>query len=599
MKIKFLKIAEQVTNLRYIRACLFIGFILFSAVTEGKDEALVDFNYIQYAPLESKSLSQEEIEGLIHEEIEFSGGIDPSGKTIRTFGYLYYLKNTKNLPIVLWCQGGTGRARKNGIAKILAKKGYLTLTINRPNKEWKWLERFKTEKPTDANFIRFAVTYMRAITYLQSRPEANKELVGIGGNSYGGVFATLVSGLDKRVKTGVSFFSGGNHRLGTNLPQFNALKNLNQIKIFEETGDGAFYHKKRNIPFLWGVAANDNWFYLPAVVQTWREAKSPNKRLAIMPLWEHGFPPNIDNEIFDWFDIYLKKTRAAYNLPGNMKFSSQGDKLIAEWSWTGKNKVKKAELIVSYGLVLPWHGWVHRMHYSIPAKITGNSAQAVIPIAEKNIEMLIYGNIIDENKVLTSSDPLVVKGSDFGVNPINKTLPKQNAFPWGDFEEEAVFIYNCFGMLKRMGKIDIKTYHAGKQALRIDQKNYYRKKNKPLKFKLFNVYGRSHKLSFWLKSDKKAELTVNVRGLPPANWDKAAVKAILATMPRALKGADKGDIPIFTKTIICNQEWQEYKLECPFNGRTVEGYNLEFSFPKDSHATYWIDDIHFMPVWKK
>jgi surface protein len=563
------------------------------------DQNLIDLNYVHNSPLDSKTLSQEEVEGLIHEEIEFSGGVDLTGKTIRTFGHLYYPKNGKNLPVVLWCEGGTGLAHENGIAKILAKKGYLTLTINRPNKEWKWLERFNTENPQQANYIQFASTYMRAITYLQSRSEANIDLIGIGGNSYGGVFATLVSGLDKRVKTGVSFFSGGNHRLGTNLPQFNALKDLKQIEIFEKTGDGAPYHKQRNIPFMWSVAANDNWFFFPAPIQTWRDALSTEKRLIIMPLWEHGFPENIDKQIFNWFDIHLKKTRKAYNAPGKMKIKAKGKKLIAEWNWTGDNKVSKSNLIVSYGKVLSWHGWVHRMYHTIPAVVKDGMATAEIPIVEKDIEILVFANVIDDNNVWTSTDPQVIKASDFQLTPPDK-VPEINIFPWGGIEDEAVYFFNCYGLMKKFGEIDNKIVKEGKNSLKITPENFYRttEKKQIFKMKLYNVYARSHKLTLWAKADKNVEMTVQVRALPPSNWNKPAPTAIMKNMPGALHGADKGELPLYSKIISCKNAWQKYEIDCPYNGRPVEGYQLEFVFPKDNKATYWVDNISFIPIWK-
>lgn len=572
--------------------------LCWCGVSRAGDAVLFDKAFVHEAPLEARVISAKEEDGIVREEVEFVGCLDRDGKAIRTFGRLYRPAVGKRFPAILWCEGGMSDARPNGIALILAKKGYLTLSCNLPKKEWGSHERFNTQEPANANFIRFAVTYMRGITYLLSRPEADGERVGIGGASYGGVFSTLVSGLDARIDVGMSFFSGGNHHLGTNLPQFNKLESLEQIAVFQQTGDGAHHQRQRGIPFLWGVAANDNWFDFPAVVQTWREAKSPGKRLSIMPLWEHGFPEAFDQQLFDWFDIHLAKTRAPYNLPGKMKLSRQDGKLVAAWDWTGVNRVGQAELVVSYGLALPWHGWKHRLHHRIAAQVDGNTARAIVPVGEKEIEMLIYGNISDENQVITSTDPVVVRAGDFGAAPAAGKLPEPNGCPWGDFEAEAVYIFGRYALLPKLGVIDTATFHGGKQALRVDADMPYRRRQKPLQLKLFNVYARGHKLRLWLKADREAQVTVRVQSFPPKRWDNPAPTAILSAMPRSLMAANHGEAPVFEKVVTCGKEWQEFELDCPFTGRPVDGYFLRVQFPEKSEAVYWIDDIRFTPVWK-
>lgn len=569
-----------------------------AAGAEDFNAFVYDRNFVLEAPLDAKVLSASEEEGIVHEEVEFVGCLDPEGNPIRTFGRLYRPAGAKNLPVIQWCEGGMADARVNGIALTLAQKGYLTLSINLPKKEWGAYKTFNTEKPADANFVRFAVTYMRGITYLLSRPEADVERVGVGGASYGGVFATLVSGLDSRVDTGMSFFSGGNHRLGSNLPQFTALENLEQVAVFSRTGDGAFYHKKRYIPFFWGVAANDNWFYFPAVVQTWRDAQSPDKRMGIVPLWEHGFPGAFDQQLFDWFDIYLTGTRAPYNQPGPLEFSREDNALTAEWGWQGDNPVERAELVVSYGLVLPWHGWVHRLYDRIPASIEGGRARAEVPVAEPDIEMLVFPNMFDANEVLTSGNPIVVRAGDFGVTRPAQEAPEPNGCPWGDFEEDAVYHFVRYSMMPKLGEIDAQVFHGGKQSLRVAPDAEFRQAGKPLRLKLFNVYARSHTLRLWLKTDRQASATIRVKGVLPRNWSRPAVQAILTTMPRSLKAADVGDAPVFESTVSCGEEWASYDLACPFTGRPVEGYNLEIQFPEDSETTYWLDDITFTPVWQ-
>lgn len=82
--------------------------------------------------------------------------------------------------------------------------------------------RFDAGDPKNANLTGLAIDQMHGIVYLSQRPELDSDRIGVGGASYGGFFATLIDGAAPRVKAGMSFFAGGHHEMGTNLPQFTA-----------------------------------------------------------------------------------------------------------------------------------------------------------------------------------------------------------------------------------------------------------------------------------------------------------------------------------------------------------------------------------------
>ena len=46
----------------------------------------------------------------------------------------------------------------------------------------------------------------------------------------------------------------------------------------------------------------------------------------------------------------------------------------------------------------------------------GNAARAVVPVAERAMDMLIYGNSVDENGVLVSTDPVTARAGETGLN---------------------------------------------------------------------------------------------------------------------------------------------------------------------------------------
>ena len=76
-----------------------------------------------------------------------------------------------------------------------------------------------------------------------------------------------------------------------------------------------------------------------------------------------------------------------------LTLEAKDGKLVGRWTWTGENPVRRAELVVTYGRVQPWHEWVYRYYHTIPAVIDGQSASAQVPVPEPGLELLAFGNI--------------------------------------------------------------------------------------------------------------------------------------------------------------------------------------------------------------
>lgn len=543
-----------------------------------------DLQAICEAPLDARTLKSSETNGIVVEEVEFTSDRAPDGNAIRTFGILCYPRGGTRLPAVMWGQSGMSPATASFPARF-ARKGYISLSITLDRQTWKSGAPFDTANPRDANLIRLAAAHMRGITYLASRPETDPVRIGVGGSSYGGLYANLVAAADPRVKAGMSFFAGGHQELGSNLPQFLALTNLAQIEVFRRAANADTGLSRRAIPFLWGAPANDHWFHLPAVVQTYRDAIG-DKRLAIMPGWDHGFPPNIDQQLLDWFDIHLAGTRNPYNQPGALVFENRGGRLIGRWPWTGGNAARKAELVVGYGRLLPWHGWVSRYYLTVPATLDGNAAWAEIPVPEADLEVYAFGNLYDDRDVLVSTDPVSVVPSAKGIaRPTAR--PALNTFPYGDFEADDLAAMKDRGIAFGMG--DTGQAHSGAQSVRFE---------KQARLKLLFVPDHGHRLSLWLRSAKPLTLTVQIT--PGVVAHAPAVKALLAAVPGADASGDPS--PPFTLQAETGPEWKPFTLDCPFAGKPANGYELLLIPPKaprgEPPPAYWVDTLRFEPQWK-
>jgi len=574
-------------------AGLLIMLLAASCATVAPRQAIVedpifDFDRIMNDPLDAKVLSTAEAEGVVVEEVEYTAGVW-NGKAARIYGILAYPKGGRNLPAVFWSQGGMYPA-SDYWPKVFAKKGYFALNVTLPHDVYNSFARFTTEDAKRGNLTGLAIAQMRGITYMTQRPEVDGKRIGVGGTSYGGLFSSLIAGADPRVKAGMSFFTTGNHYLGTNYPQFTQLRTTDEVGIWRGTIDPAWRLRQKKVAFLWGIAANDHWHYLPAAVQTYKDSIG-EKRMAIVPNWAHALPVNVDQMLIDWFDVYLTKTRKPYNQPGEMTAKNVDGKLIASWDWTGDNLITKAELVVSYGAVRPWHCWVYRYHYVIPAKIDGRTASAEIPVFEPGFELLAYGNITDERGVVTSTIPIAVQPDKLGITD---PTAKQNfsTVLVTDFSPEEMVFLERHGT-PVPGKPDTNEKQGGAQSLRVDDPKAV------VSMKLGHVPEHGHRLTLWLKADRPATIQVKVVGAPPANWGWPIVD-MLRRQYAGTPDIKPEDIvlPVFTLDAGVDTEWREFALDCPFDGMPVEGYNLVISQAAGGEAVYWIDTIGFEPQWK-
>lgn len=542
-------------------------------------------------PLESKVYPASTVKTVVIEEIEYTAEI-LSGKPVRIFGILAYPKGGTNLPAIYWSQGGMYAAGPYW-PQVWAAKGYFCLNVTLPHDVYNSFDRFATENPADGNLTHLAVVQMRGITYLTQRREVDAQRIGIGGSSYGGFFATLISGADPRVKAGMTFFTSGNHQLGTNYPQFNRLRTTDEVGIWMGTIDPAWRLKRRAVPMLFAVAANDHWMHLPAACKTFEDSIG-DKRLAIVPNWYHAFPANVDQELVDWFDVYLAKTRKPYNLPSAIRVTKTDGRLMAQWSWTGDNPVRKAELIVAYGRTRPWHdGWLFRFHHAVAARVEGSTAAAEVPLPEEGLESLVYGNLTDDNDVLVSTLPLALRPED--VQGVKATPLRLNTALVSDFSPEEMTFVSRHGE-SVAGKIDQAEKQTGAQSLRVDPAP---KSPQPtVAMKLGHIPGHSHRLSLWLKASQPLQVKISVKSDAPANWASPIVDRLRRQYPDSptIAGADIRPV-IYSMEAAAGPQWREFTLECPLDATPVEGYRLLVTATA-GNATYWIDSIRFEPQWK-
>ena len=178
--------------------------IILNAQTPNAD-AIYDVPALISTPLNAKVLKSSEEDGIVTEEVMFHSEMD-GAKSVDIFAIFSYPKGAKNLPAFIWNQ--TGLAQASSYLTVLgARRGYAALCIDFPNTGYRSTGNYAinsglevSENPRDSPIYHGAVALLKAVSYLQSRPEVNGDRIGMVGFSAGAMLtlATTLSGHDAK-----------------------------------------------------------------------------------------------------------------------------------------------------------------------------------------------------------------------------------------------------------------------------------------------------------------------------------------------------------------------------------------------------------------
>jgi dienelactone hydrolase len=561
------------------------------------DDPLFDLKAIMTDPVDYVLLEKAVEDGIVFEMFEYTSRV-VSNTPERVKGIFAYPEGGQALPAVYWSMGGMAPAGRD-FPRIFANKGYACAVITL-QKEFRQAFRipFDTAHPETANLTLLARDQLRGITVLSQRPQVDSNRMAVAGASYGGVYATLIAGVDPRIKAGFSFFGAGNHSLGSNLPQFSKMKSLADVEVWNRTIDPAFRLKKRAIPFMWGVAFNDNWFYFPAVAQTFMEAAGTEKRMVIVPHWQHGFLPTVDQALCDFLDTAMLKTRPAYNAPGPVKVFEAEGRTFAEFTWSGDNPVTNAVIVASYGEPYPWLGWQHRACFILPATVAGRTARAPLPIPSRNLPLIVWGTVTDNRAVPTSTPPLTLRKPELALLPVDRAVVF-NTCNDGEFDEAELDYFRRHNTPLN-GVADLAVKHSGLQSLRLDPPQAGVEAPAGLSIsRLLNVPGLAHRLGVWVRAAQATEITVTLTPVRPTSWRSEVVCKLLSDEPLLaplLTQWQAPCLPILAKGA-AGPEWSEITLDVPMSEAPVEGYKLDIRPTATNAATWWVDSLRMQPIW--
>ena len=547
---------------RVVHALLLGGVLALSAPGRAAEPDLVfDVERLLATPLNPRTMKSEEKDGIVTEEVMFHSEMDGE-KGVEIFAYFSYAKGKRAAPAFIWNQGGLGQA--SSYWTILgAKRGYAALCIDFPMPGYRSTGGFPIVSslesgpdPKRAPIYHGAVALLKAVSYLESRPEVDRNRIGMCGSSWGGFYTTLMTGVDPRLKVGSAMFGCGSLQLGNSWwfgGGANSKYDAAAREHWRTTLDPAFRLAQRKTPIGWFTGANDHFYWMPALMETHRLAAGP-KHLTILPNWNHGLTPTADEQVFAWLDMHLKGA-PPFNTVGPLRLVRRGLVARAEWDFAGSRELAGADLILSPG---DSGNWVSRHWQTLPAQINGQLCSVELPPSPVPV---FIGGAVTDRAGFRYSTPLLRVDAD--PRHAKAKLSYDGCSLWGGFEPEGVGYLKASGFWDNSVAINTDPAHvkAGSQSAVIKGKGKFR----PVQF----TTGVPHRLTAWVKSAADTELKVELAGV----FDGKPMKQ--------------------ETTVKAGPAWTEINLSFTPPATLTATLALNLAAPAD--AVIYLDEVRFLP----
>ncbi len=548
------------------RALRWFGLLLaaVSGLSAAVADPVFDLAKILATPLEARTTKTEEQDSIVTEEVMFHSEMDGE-KRVDIFAYFSHPKGQRALPAFIWNQGGLGRASSYWTL-LGAKRGYAALCIDFPLPGYRSTGGYPIVSsleagpdPRRAPIYHGAVALLKAVSYLESRSEVDRTRIGMCGSSWGGFYTTLMTGVDPRLKVGSAMFGTGSLQLGNSWwfgggpnPKYDAAAR----EHWRTTLDPAFRLATRPTPIGWFTGVNDQFYWMPALMETHRLASGP-KHLTLLPNWNHGLTPTADEQGFAWLDVHLQNA-PPFNTVSSVRLVKRGAATMAEWDFSGPREVAAADLILSHG---DNGNWVSRFWQTLPVRISGGVCAVDLPPSP--LPFYVGGAVTDRQGFRYSTPLLRVDPAAAGLLQPKAKLAYDGCGVWGGFEPAGVEHLKAVAFWDNAVTVNTDPAHvkAGRQSALIKTKGKFH----PVQF----TAGVPHRLTAWVQAASEVEVKVALAG----RFD---------------------DQPLAREiTVKAGPAWVEVSL--PFTPPATLTASLALTVTAPAGAVVYLDEVRFVP----
>ena len=260
------------------------------------------YGYDETAPLQAISVEKRDFPNYSREKIVFTG-IQRS----RVPGYLALpKKGTRPFPVVILIDGVGGSKdrwftedswpRGPLVANGLTEAGIAVLALDARDHGERAAENDYqapqfSARPADRDMIvQSIIEHRRAMDYLATRSEIDRDRIGVLGLSMGGIMTFALSGMDPRIKAAVA-----------GVTPIRPMKETIAIPIAPMT----FAPAIANTPILMLMGRTDSFYSEQDAQQLLALIKSPRKELQFYDSG-HRLPPEYAARGVEWLKTYLK-----------------------------------------------------------------------------------------------------------------------------------------------------------------------------------------------------------------------------------------------------------------------------------------------------
>ena len=403
-------------------------------------DPIFDVKALSSTPLHPRVLRTVEKNGILTEVVRFHSEMD-GRKDVDIFAFFSYPKGAHKLPAFIWNQGGLAQASPEATASPAAR-GYAVLCIDFPQPTYRSTGDYPINTglyvgadPRKAPIYHGVVALLKAVSYLETRPEVDRNDIGMAGASWGGFFTTLMVGIDPRLKVGSCLYGCGSLQLGN--AWWDGVSRSSREPVgpaererWRTTLDPAWRLPTKKTPIGWVTGTNDAFYSMPALMKSY-EMAAGEKHLTLVPNWDHALPSRLGNEqVLGWLDTILKRRRV-FPTVASLHVENERGRLIAKWGFAGKGAA--ANLIASYGEPGNWRG---RYWHTLRAYIDEKNCKAELPASQ--LPCFISGSVTNAEGYQSSTPLVRVDSQALGVKAPPLVPDFDGCEKWGGFEENAI-----------------------------------------------------------------------------------------------------------------------------------------------------------------
>ncbi len=387
---------------------------------------IFDLKAIHNVPLDAEILSKREEDGVVIEEIAYTGR-----PGVRVYMVMTHKKGLLKRPVAI---GALNVGTSTPIAE--AKNTFVGVSVcppcgnTDPAKKMTVggppFNQFFTDDPEESWFYHYVVALTRAFDYLETRPEADMTMITMSGFSTAGYAVNLLHAIEDRPACYITYHSAGYYTdpngMSGGKPGFLTRKQ------YEMYGPAA-YAKYGSSPIFICSALGDYFSMFDGLMELYANLRCP-KRLAVAPNRGHlETGRNEFRHIWAWQGTWVFGGKPLAKVADGTVAVVNGE-LVYTFTTDYPAQPQYADVIYSYGKPGNWPGRV--WHRRAAKKIAPGKYAFSIPVYNPDVPLYALAQIETADAGVVANTPMFIQPAAFGITRSIVVYPKMLL----DFEDK-------------------------------------------------------------------------------------------------------------------------------------------------------------------